>query len=245
MKNKLNSSHPFALTTILFWAPTYVMSHMIAPYISPAALGCLRYTIAGVILALILGFRKISLPERKDIPFFAIAAICGFSLYMIVFNYGTALVTSATSSVIIAMTPVFTGILASVFFKEKLTVLQWLAMAVQFSGVLVLVLVGKTVHIVVVAIPNEVIRAELINFAAMLWLLFFLDVILKVLKRNFLFCVYGVVDCVHDIVDILVSGFNSPFGNEVSFYRFRLRLTCQLAELGDQFFAFLFGDELQ
>ena len=144
MKNKLNSSHPFALTTILFWAPTYVMSHMIAPYISPAALGCLRYTIAGVILALILGFRKISLPERKDIPFFAIAAVCGFSLYMIVFNYGTAMVTSATSSVIIAMTPVFTGILASVFFKEKLTTLQWLAMAVQFSGVLVLVLVGKS-----------------------------------------------------------------------------------------------------
>ncbi len=142
MKNKLNSPHPFALITILCWAPTYVMSHMLAEFFDPAALGCLRYMIAGVILAMILLFRKIRLPERKDLPFFALAAVCGFSLYMIVFNYGTSFTTAATSSVIIAATPVFTGILASLIFRERLNLLQWTAIGVQFGGVLVLVLSG-------------------------------------------------------------------------------------------------------
>lgn len=142
MEKFTGSPHPFALITILCWAPTYVMSHMLAPYFSPAALGCLRYMIAGVILAVILLARKVRLPEPRDLPWFALAAVCGFSLYMIVFNIGTSLTTSATSSVIIAATPVFTGILASILFREQLKALQWAAIGVQFCGVLVLVLAG-------------------------------------------------------------------------------------------------------
>ena len=144
MKKIFNSPHPFDFITILCWAPTFVMSRMVAPYFSPAALGCLRYMLAAVILSTIIAVKKIKLPEWRDIPWFALAAVCGFSLYMIIFNYGTSLVTAATSSVIIAMGPVFTGILASILFKEKLNHIQWLAMAIQFAGVLILVLVGNT-----------------------------------------------------------------------------------------------------
>lgn len=54
------------------------------------------------------------------------------------------MVNAATSSVIIAMTPVFTGILASVLLKERLTRFQWIAMSVQFAGVIILVLTGST-----------------------------------------------------------------------------------------------------
>ncbi len=120
------------------------MSHMLAPYFSPAALGCLRYMLAAVILGGIIIFRKMKLPAWKDILYLALAAVCGFSLYMIVFNYGTAMVTAATSSVIIAMAPVFTGIFASILFREKLLRRQWFAMALQFAGVIVLVLAGNS-----------------------------------------------------------------------------------------------------
>ncbi len=120
------------------------MSHMLAPYFSPAALGCLRYMLAAVILSAIIFFRKMKLPAWKDIFYFALAAVCGFSLYMIVFNRGTSMVTAATSSVIIAMAPVFTGVMASVLFREKLLKRQWFAMGLQFAGVLVLVLAGNS-----------------------------------------------------------------------------------------------------
>ena len=144
MKKILNSPHFYAFITVLCWAPTFVMSHMLAPYFSPAALGCLRYMLAAVILSSIIAFRKMKLPEWKDILYLAFAAVCGFSLYMIIFNHGTSMVTAATSSVIIAMAPVFTGILASILFGEKLRSLQWFAMGLQFAGVLVLVLAGNS-----------------------------------------------------------------------------------------------------
>ncbi len=144
MKKILNSPHFYAFITVLCWAPTFVMSHMLAPYFSPAALGCLRYMLAAVILGSIIAFRKMKLPEWKDILYLAFAAVCGFSLYMIIFNHGTSMVTAATSSVIIAMAPVFTGIFASILFREKLKSRQWFAMGLQFAGVLVLVLAGSS-----------------------------------------------------------------------------------------------------
>ncbi len=144
MKKIFDSPHPYALTTILCWAPTFVFSHMLGSYFSPASLGALRYGLAAVILSIIIAVRKIKLPKAKDLPAFALAAVFGFSLYMIVFNKGTSMVTAATSSVIIAMTPVLTGIMASFVFGEKLSTRQWAAMVLQFAGVLVLVLVGKT-----------------------------------------------------------------------------------------------------
>ena len=144
MKKIFDSPHPYALITILCWAPTFVLSHIVAPYFSPASLGFLRYGLAAVILSGIIAVQRLKLPKLRDLPYFALAAVFGFSLYMIIFNKGTSMVTAATSSVVIAMTPVFTGILASILFRERLTKLQWAAMAIQFSGVLILVLAGNT-----------------------------------------------------------------------------------------------------
>ncbi len=144
MKKLFNGPHPYAFITILCWAPTFVLSHMAAPYFSPASMGALRYVLAAVILAIILAARKIPLPKAKDMPALALAAVLGFSMYMIVFNKGTSMVTAATSSVVIAMVPVFTGILASILFRERLKKLQWAAMALQFAGVLILVLTGNS-----------------------------------------------------------------------------------------------------
>jgi drug/metabolite transporter (DMT)-like permease len=59
---------------------------------------------------------------------------------MVVFNLGNDLVTSATSSVMLAVTPVLTALLARLFYRERLKVRQWTAVAVEFSGILILTL---------------------------------------------------------------------------------------------------------
>lgn len=144
MKKIKDSPHFYAFITILTWAPTFVMSRMLAPYFGPAQLGALRYAIAGVLLALILAGRKVKLPEARKLPLFALAGLLGFGLYMIIFNRGAAMVTAATSSVIIAMAPVLTDVFASLIFREHLKPLQWAAVGIQFIGILILVLSGSS-----------------------------------------------------------------------------------------------------
>jgi drug/metabolite transporter (DMT)-like permease len=59
---------------------------------------------------------------------------------MIVFNKGSATETAATGSIILATTPVITSLMSRAFFREKLSAIQWVAVAVEFAGILVLTL---------------------------------------------------------------------------------------------------------
>lgn len=61
---------------------------------------------------------------------------------MIAFNKGCESVTSATGSVVLAIVPVITAMLARFIYKEKLSIIQWAAIAIEFSGVVVLTLLN-------------------------------------------------------------------------------------------------------
>ncbi len=63
---------------------------------------------------------KIKPPAAKDMPWFVISGATGFLLHMVFFNIGTGYVTAATSSVVIAMVPVITALVAYFIYKESL-----------------------------------------------------------------------------------------------------------------------------
>ena len=60
----------------------------------------------------------------------------GFSLYFIAFNTGSLSLNPTTASIIIALCPIISALLALVVFKEKLRTSQWLATLTAFSAVL-------------------------------------------------------------------------------------------------------------
>ena len=134
------SFHPYAIITILCWALAYVLTRMALQYYSPFALGCLRYCIASLVFIVVAVKSKMKLPRRQDLPWFILAGAFGFFLYMIVYNQGQGTVTAATASIVLATVPVMTALMARVFYREKLTWLKWLAIAIEFSGVAVLTL---------------------------------------------------------------------------------------------------------
>lgn len=70
--------------------------------------------------------------------YFTLSGALGFSMYMIFFNVGLITLTSATSSIIIAATPIFTAIAASILYKEKISIAGWISILFAFSGVIIL-----------------------------------------------------------------------------------------------------------
>ena len=95
---------------------------------------------ASIALLGVVFWKKLKVPKLRELPLFALAGATGFFIYMIVFNIGQQHVSAATGSVVVSTAPVITAVLARIFFKEKIRVVQWLAIAVQFVGVAVLVL---------------------------------------------------------------------------------------------------------
>lgn len=130
----------FSFMTVFLWASAFPITKVAQQHFTSNAIGLIRCMFASVFLILIGKYSHIRLPEKKDIPLFFLAGLCGFTLYLICFNTGILTLTSATSSIIIAITPILTAILASIFYKEKINLVGWFSILGAFIGVLVLLL---------------------------------------------------------------------------------------------------------
>ena len=139
-----NSHHPYAMVTIFFWSLAYVLTRLTLQYFSAFSLGFLRYLIASCTLLVVAIFVKIKAPKRKDLPWLIATGAVGFFFYMIAFNQGQATVTAATASVVIATVPLLTALFARFVYREKLRSFQWVAIGVEFVGVVVLTLLNST-----------------------------------------------------------------------------------------------------
>ena len=141
--NLKDSYHPYAITTIIFWALAFAFTKLALEVFSPFSLGFLRYFIASIAMIIIVIKLKLKFPEKKDIPLFIASGGSGFFMYMITFNKGAGMASAATASVIIALAPVITAVFASLIYKEKLSGIKWGGIAIQFLGVAVLTILNS------------------------------------------------------------------------------------------------------
>jgi len=124
-----------AIGTILFWASAFPAVKYALDYYSPESLMLFRFLVATGFLMVFCLIKKVPVPEKKDMPTFALSGFVGLFLYMWAFNTGTDFVPSGISGFIIASVPVFTLILSIIFLKEKSGLLIWIGVLVSFCGV--------------------------------------------------------------------------------------------------------------
>lgn len=133
----LTHNHFATLATAL-WSTSYVVTKVVAPYYSPAAIGLWRCTAASVVLGIILFWKGARIPPLSQWPTLFLAGLTGVALYLILYNRGQATLGSTTACVVIATSPVITAFLASALFGERLGGLRWLGIVLAFSGVAVM-----------------------------------------------------------------------------------------------------------
>ncbi|MDR0503802.1 MAG: DMT family transporter [Treponema sp.] len=141
MKLKDNP-HIFAVFTILLWSSGFVFTRLALRYFTPLSLGFLRYAFASVPLIIFAFFFKLKMPRKGDIIWFVLAGFFGFFAYMVTFNIGSLSATASTCSLVIATSPVITTLLAGIIYREKLKVIQYIAIIIEFAGVGVLTLLN-------------------------------------------------------------------------------------------------------
>ena len=126
--------------SVFLWASAFPLTKVAQQQFTSIPLGFLRCTVAAIFLIIIGKCCHIRLPQKKHIPLFFVSGGLGFTGYMITFNTGILTLTSATSSIIVAVTPILTAIVASRIYKEKIKPIGWTAIAAAFIGVLILLL---------------------------------------------------------------------------------------------------------
>lgn len=138
MSNRLKTNI-YAFITVFIWATAFPVTKIIGDELSPNSVSLIRCATAAVFMLVVGGSFGMKKPASgKDGLTFAAAGIMGFALYLIFFTKGIGTLTSATSSVIIALTPVMTAIAATKVFKEKINKVGWAAIGIAFVGVMIL-----------------------------------------------------------------------------------------------------------
>jgi len=133
------------LLTALFWGGTFVAGRAIAKDVGPLSIAFLRFALASTLL-LILTWRAektLPLPSREQILPLVLLGLIGVFAYNALFFNALRLIHAGRAAVIIALNPVFIGLLAAYLFKDKLSPIKLIGILLSVTGAVIVISRGE------------------------------------------------------------------------------------------------------
>ncbi|HBV88602.1 MAG TPA: EamA/RhaT family transporter [Desulfosporosinus sp.] len=125
---------------VLLWGLNVVMIKFLTQYMSPTLLAAIRMPLAGIVLLLFV-FRKYGLynPSKKQWGWLFGIGLISVCVHQLFLGYGVSVTSSTNASLILALNPLTTALLASIFVQEKFTRNLGLGILLGFAGVVLVV----------------------------------------------------------------------------------------------------------
>lgn len=136
------------LATIAVWATAFPFSKIALQYVDPLTLAVAR-VVGGAILMLIIGVAKgLQIPTSwREWGLYIILGMTGNFVYQVVFNQGLLTIPAATSSIIMALTPMTTALMALVVYKDFMRPIGGLFTITAFAGVAIIILWNGPINV--------------------------------------------------------------------------------------------------
>ena len=142
MQNKGNSKIYFLMViAALVWSGAFIAGKFAVPYIPVFTLTFLRFLIASAVLYPVMKVYNRAHPEdnfrltKKYIPLFLFTGIVGMLGYHVLFFTALKYTTAINSSIIGAMNPIVTTVIASIALKHRPPAAQTAGILLSFTGV--------------------------------------------------------------------------------------------------------------
>jgi drug/metabolite transporter (DMT)-like permease len=91
--------------------------------------------VASLVLGIYAGIAHFRRPERRDIAGIALSGAVGITFYNLALNCGETRVDAGAAGLLIASTPIWTALLATITLGERLTIRGWGGVLMSFAGV--------------------------------------------------------------------------------------------------------------
>ncbi|MFJ7661113.1 DMT family transporter [Lysinibacillus sp. NPDC097162] len=132
------------LSTCLFWAGSFVVSKTLVEHASPITLTTLRWMIAVICLVPIVWWKeKKILPPKNAILPLVLMGLTGVVLFNLLQFLALEQTTATNVGLISTLNMISIAACSAIFLKEKLNMLQIVAMSVSFCGVILVLSKGK------------------------------------------------------------------------------------------------------
>jgi drug/metabolite transporter (DMT)-like permease len=130
--------------SVLVWGASFIATKIALQEVSPATVVWLRFGIGVLILGLAALWRgQLTLPQRKDISYFALLGFIGITFHQWLQSTGLITAQASTTAWIVATTPIFMALLGWLVLREKLTKIQVFGIVLATLGVLLVVSNGN------------------------------------------------------------------------------------------------------
>jgi drug/metabolite transporter (DMT)-like permease len=131
----------YPLAAMLFWGLSFIWSSLLLKYYEPVTIIFIRLIISSTLLFTLVFFMgKNERVERKDYKLIFLSALFNPFLYFLGENYGLKFSSPTIAAVIIATIPVFSPLIAFLSFRERLTPVNFVGIAVSFGGVILMLI---------------------------------------------------------------------------------------------------------
>lgn len=134
------------VVTVVLWASAFPAIRVGLDGYGVAGLSVVRLAVASLALALIAPVLKVRRPRRRDLPLIGLCGATGMAAYQLLLNWGEVHVPAGTASLLIAVAPVFSVLLATAFLGERLSWRTAAGSAVAVSGAALIALSGGDAH---------------------------------------------------------------------------------------------------
>ncbi len=151
-----------ALVTILIWGTTFISTKVLLDTLSPVEILFLRFSL-GYLALWLAAPRRLRLTDRRQEGLFALAGLCGVTLYYGFENLALSATRASNVGVIISIAPFFTVLFSAFFLKEKRPGLRFFAgFLIAMAGIMLISFNQETVEI-------HPVGDGLAVMAAMIW----------------------------------------------------------------------------
>ena len=134
--------HGLALATVLIWGVTFVSTKVLLEGCSPIEILFFRFALGFAALWAIRP-RLLRVAGWRDELLFVAAGACGVTLYFLMENIALVYTTASNVGVIVAVAPLFTGLIASLVLREgTLGRRFFLGFALAIAGIALISFVG-------------------------------------------------------------------------------------------------------
>ena len=138
--------HLYLTTAAAVWGGTIVGGKYAVGDVSPLAIAWLRLLLSWVILCLVLSRNQRGWLKdlTESVPIFFFLGATGAALPSLLLLSGLQYTTASSAAIIQAGNPVLSALLATIFLRERTTLLQWVGIVLSLVGVATVVTEGST-----------------------------------------------------------------------------------------------------
>jgi len=134
------------LATAFFWGGTFIAGRLVATETGPYSAAFIRFLLATALLGLLTFRRRKALPRLRWNSILPVVALglSGVFAYNVFFFKGLRLIGASRASLIIANNPVAITLLSAMIFREKLSTLKAIGVALSVFGAIVVISGGNS-----------------------------------------------------------------------------------------------------